>query len=98
MHCAILARCQPAVKKAYEKLQFALSLSHTKEELEKMADDKAYHLRLSAPSDGTYDNLVLRWCGEDIEVYCPANSQAYAGTGNLMSDPRPAIMYIKTRS
>ena len=88
----------PSVKKAYEKLQFTLSLAHTSEELEQMGDAVAYHMRIAAKSGDTYDALVLRWCEDEMVIYAPRSSMLTTGTGNLLSEKEPAIMYIQTDS
>lgn len=85
----------PSVKKAYQKLEFALSLAHTKGELEEMGETNTFHLRLCTGNGNTYDNLVLRWNEEEIGVYAPRTAMVWNGTGNLLKDD-PAIMYIKT--
>ena len=89
---------KPAVQKAYKKLEFALNLSHSKEEIEELGDQKAYHMRISAKSGNVYDNLMLRWCEGEMSVYAPRSSMVYTGEGNLLSEQEPAIMYIKAES
>jgi hypothetical protein len=84
----------PSVKKAYEKLQFTLSLAHPVEELEEMGEANTYHLRLCTKNGATYDNLVLRWNEEEMAIYAPRTSMVWTGAGNLLKDD-PAIMYIK---
>jgi hypothetical protein len=89
---------KPAVKQAYKKLEFALSLSHSRDEIEELGDEKSYHMRLSTKNGNTYDNLVLRWCEDEMCVYAPRSSVMTTGSGNLLSESDPAIMYIQTES
>ena len=84
----------PSVKKAYEKLQFTISLAHSKEELEELGEANTYHLRLCTRNGKSYDNLVLRWSEDELAVYAPRTSMVWTGAGNLLKDD-PAIMYIK---
>ena len=39
-----------AVRKAFEKLEFTIRMSHTQKELEELADDNIYQLRISQKS------------------------------------------------
>lgn len=84
-----------AVRKAFKKLEFALELAHTKEEIEDLADTAIYHLRIAHKlEDGSeYENIMIRWCDNEFIVYAPSNGGTITGEGNTL-DKDPAIVYL----
>lgn len=86
-----------AVRKAYKKLEFALELAHTKDEIEDLADTAIYQLRIAHRlEDGTeYENIMIRWSDNEFIVYAPRNGGTITGEGNTL-DKDPAVVYLKT--
>jgi len=84
-----------AVRKAFEKLEFTIRMSHTQTELEELADDNIYQLRISQKSsDGTeYENIMIRWREDEFVVYSPSQGGPIGGTGNTLNKD-PAIVYL----
>lgn len=84
-----------AVRKAFEKLEFAIRMSHTEKELEELADDNIYQLRISQKSaDGSeYENIMLRWREDEFVVYSPSEGGPISGRGHTL-DTDPAIVYL----
>ena len=57
-----------AVRKAFDKLKFAILMSHAEEEIEDLCDHAVYQVRISQKtSDGaTYDSFIIRWADEQF--------------------------------
>lgn len=90
-----------AVRKALDKLKFALLMTHTEEELNELTDLPIYHLRLGHKIKGDeYVYTVFRWCGDEFVIY--TNSDDANGVVNGHGQPvdkDPAIVYMnKPRS
>ena len=85
-----------AVKQAYEKLEFALSLAHTSEEIDDMGDERAYHIRISKKTEdgSSYEELVIRWCEDQFSIYVPSITDTYSGEAATRQEP-PSTVYIR---
>ena len=84
-----------SVKKAYQKLVFAVQMSHTAEEIDELATQNMHHLRVSEKSrDGTtYEHFMIRWRGDEFLMYIPSEGQPVAGKATKL-DKDPAIVYL----
>lgn len=84
-----------AVRKAFDKLKFAILMAHTENEIEDLCDHAIYHLRISQKRDdgSTYDSLLIRWADDQFALYSPSEDLPVAGTANTL-DKDPAIVYL----
>jgi len=85
-----------AVKKALEKLRFALLMSHTADELFEMTDMPIYHLRLGHKlGNDEYVYTVFRWSGDQFVIYTNSGDTNGVVNGHGKAvDQDPAIIYL----
>lgn len=84
-----------AVRKAFEKLEFSLLISHTEEEIEDLCDHAVHHVRISQKTkDGLdYDAFVIRWADDQFVIYSPSDGTPIAGNANTL-DKDPTLIYF----
>jgi len=83
-----------AVRKAYDKLKFAILMAHTEEDIQDLCDHAVYQARISQKThDGEYDTFVIRWADDQFVVYSPSEGAPISGTATTL-DKDPAIVYF----
>lgn len=89
----------PSVKKAIEKLTFVIEMSHTREELQKLADHHTRRIQAVFERGNEYKRYLFRWCGDEFEIVNQEDGRTLqAGEGTGYGDgtipEEPVLVYV----